>query len=242
MVIARFSALSFHGPENGVGSASRIVPSTPHNQVAAPHIVAGYEDGTAALWDVRAPGAPVSEAKLHSEALMALAVAPLPADKQPAAPAAAGAEASEAAGAAAGGDVGSAGDGGAADGGSCLGRTVFCGVSGSADSTLAFLTVDAAAGRVAAAGTQALPTAGVGDAAVRADCRVAATGHWDGRVRLWHARKRAPLGVLRYHSKAVAALAFGGDAGAGRLASGGRDGAVAVWSVFGSDPAAASCP
>jgi WD40 repeat protein len=66
---------------------------------------------------------------------------------------------------------------------------------------------------------------------VRGDARVAASAHWDGRVRLWHARRAAPLGVLRYHSKSAAAVAFSG-AGNMPLASGGRDGTVAVWRVF----------
>ena len=107
----------------------------------------------------------------------------------------------------------------------------LCGVSASADAPLFFLRVDPAAGTLAVAATAAAPSAGVGDAALRADGRVAATAHWDGRVRLWHARRGAALGVLRYHSKAAAAAAFAG-AHSGLLASGGRDGAVAVWSVF----------
>jgi WD40 repeat protein len=104
-------------------------------------------------------------------------------------------------------------------------------MSGSADSTLGFFREDAAAGRLEFLGSQTLPSAGISDIAIRRDARVAATAHWDGRVRLWHARKRAPLGVLRYHSKAAAAVALGGARG-GLLATGGRDGAVAVWSVY----------
>lgn len=95
-----------------------------------------------------------------------------------------------------------------------------------------FFAVDAAAGAVIETARHAAPSAGVGDVAIRADGRAAASAHWDGRVRLWHARKGARLGVLRYHSKAAAALAFGRAAG-GLLASGGRDGAAAVWRVFG---------
>jgi len=105
------------------------------------------------------------------------------------------------------------------------------GISGSADSTLAFFTVDLSAATLTCTAEQKLPTAGVAEVAVRSDGRVAASAHWDGRVRLWHARKRVPLGVLRYHSKAAAAVAFA-PAGQMQLASGGRDGAVAIWDVF----------
>ena len=40
------------------------------------HVLAGYEDGSVALWDSRAPAACVAAQKLHSEAVMCLAAAP----------------------------------------------------------------------------------------------------------------------------------------------------------------------
>ena len=121
------------------------------------------------------------------------------------------------------------------------------GISGSADEALAFFSADAAAGTLTVTASRSLPKGGVSEVAVRPDGRVAATAHWDGRVRLWHARRRTPLGVLRYHSKAAAAVAFGWSppscdgasgsrdsalCGGAPLASGGRDGAVAVWCVY----------
>ncbi|GBF95997.1 guanine nucleotide-binding subunit beta [Raphidocelis subcapitata] len=167
----------------------------------APHVLAGYENGAVALWDGRAPGQPLAEAQLHSEPAMALALGPA-------------------------GAVGPAAGGGAG-----AGAAPLCAVSGSADSALAFFSVDAAAGALRVTASRQLPSPGVGDVAVRGDGRVVASAHWDGRVRLWHARRAAPLGVLRYHSKSAAAVAFCG-AGDMALASGGRDGAVALWRVF----------
>ncbi|KAI8471324.1 MAG: WD40-repeat-containing domain protein [Monoraphidium minutum] len=186
----------------------------------APQVVAGYEDGSVALWDVRAVGRPLAEARLHKEAVMCLALGP-PASRGPIPAEVAGGTGEEGEAAAVSGS----------DSGGAAVERCWVGISGSADSALSFFSIDSAAGQLAQAGSQPLLSAGVGDAAVRTDGRVAATAHWDGRVRLWHARKRAPLGVLRYHSKAVAALALG-SAASGRLASGARDGAVAVWSVF----------
>ena len=39
-----------------------------------PWVVAGYEDGTLALWAAAAPARPAAFAKLHAEAVMALAL------------------------------------------------------------------------------------------------------------------------------------------------------------------------
>ena len=39
-----------------------------------PCIIAGYEDGTLALWVAAAPARPAASAKLHAEAVMALAL------------------------------------------------------------------------------------------------------------------------------------------------------------------------
>jgi WD40 repeat protein len=196
-------------------------------QPATPLLLAGYEDGAVALWDARSPARPVASRRLHSEPVMALGLVP-------ALPAAAAGEGQggggrrDAEAAAEEGPAEAAGVGPETAGPT---QSVFHGISGSADASLVFFSATAATGSLAVTSTQQLPSAGVGDVAVRADGRVAATAHWDGRVRLWHARRRAPLGVLRYHSKAAAAVAFAGR-GAMRLASGGRDGAVAVWDVF----------
>jgi hypothetical protein len=229
------------GPASGP-----LLSPPPSPQAPAPYLLAGYEDGTVALWDGRAPGRPLAAARLHSEPVMALALTPPPA--------AAGVPAAAAGGSGAPGPgaapppAAATADGGSGSAGA--GAPRYYGLSGSADSCLSFFTLQPGSDSpLASTGAAALPSAGVGDATVRADGRVAATAHWDGRVRLWHPRRRAPLGVLRYHSKAAAAVAFssggggacggGGGGGGGEgggapqlLASGGRDGAVALWSVF----------
>lgn len=47
---------------------------------------------------------------------------------------------------------------------------------------------------------------------------------------MFHGRKLQPLAVLAYHRAAVAAAVFSADSAL--LASGARDGTVAVWSVY----------
>lgn len=49
-------------------------------------------------------------------------------------------------------------------------------------------------------------------------------------MRAFHARRLAPLAVLRYHGAAATALAFA-PAG-GLIASAARDRSVALWSLF----------
>ena len=102
--------------------------------------------------------------------------------------------------------------------------------SGGADGTVHIFGVDVAAGKLGAAAAQQLPQAGVADIGFRGDGRLVATAGWDGKVRLYHGRKRTPLAVLRYHAKQVACVGFGGEGG--WLASGGRDGMVALWQPY----------
>lgn len=72
---------------------------------------------------------------------------------------------------------------------------------------------------------------GVADLTFRAEGRLLAAAGWDGRVRLYDAVASAPLASLRYHAASVAAVAFSNDA-RGTLASGARDGTVALWEVY----------
>ena len=90
----------------------------------------------------------------------------------------------------------------------------------------------------AAGGAIRLPHAGVNAVAVRQDRRIAATGGWDGNVRVFHWRKRTPLAVVPAHAGSVHTLAFCGvdTTGVvgvnGLLASGGKDGNVVVHSLY----------
>ena len=85
---------------------------------------------------------------------------------------------------------------------------------------------------------------GVAAVAVRDDCKIFAAGYWDGRVRLFEYGARSSgrkLASLGYHEHAATCVAFAPThsprgvlwAGhAGWLASGSRDGTVAMWAVY----------
>jgi WD40 repeat protein len=85
---------------------------------------------------------------------------------------------------------------------------------------------------------------GVACVAVRDDGKVFAAGGWDGRTRVYEtsydSKKRKPrrLASLGFHDDVVACVAFrtavGGKGAphAGWLATGSRDGAVALWPIF----------
>lgn len=152
------------------------------------HAVAGYEDGSVALWDVRRPNQPLASAKLHSEAIMCVAVAP-----------------------------------------DCT-----SGFSGSADKHVSAFKLSIPRGQLRPSVQAALLEPGVADVAVRGDGRIVASAGWDGRVRVWHARKWLPLAVLRWHSQQVACVQFSAD---GRLlAAGGRDNHISIWSIYAEAP------
>jgi WD40 repeat protein len=70
---------------------------------------------------------------------------------------------------------------------------------------------------------------GVDDIAVRCDGKIWATGGWDGRVRLFDAKKRRALAVLKHHNGGVHTVAFAPD---GLLASAGNDRGIAIWSLY----------
>ena len=76
---------------------------------------------------------------------------------------------------------------------------------------------------------------GLGAVAIRHDCRLAAAGGWDGGVFLFDPGKALrPLASLRHHRDAVYCLAFDPHcpSGAGALASGSKDGTIALWSTY----------
>ena len=60
--------------------------------------------------------------------------------------------------------------------------------------------------------------------------RLLAAATWDGRVRLFDCKASKPLASMRYHSAAATCVAWAND-DAGELASGGRDGMVALWRI-----------
>ena len=64
---------TFRQPEGmscGMCMAVQLLP--PQAADGGPWVIAGYEDGTLALWDAAAPARPAASAKLHAEAVMAL--------------------------------------------------------------------------------------------------------------------------------------------------------------------------
>ncbi|KAF6259103.1 WD40-repeat-containing domain protein [Scenedesmus sp. NREL 46B-D3] len=171
-------------PRHGLCMAVALVQP----QGSTLHAVAGYEDGSVALWDVRRPNQPLASAKLHSEAIMCVAVAP-----------------------------------------DCT-----SGFSGSADKHVSAFKLSIPRGQLRPSVQAALPEPGVADVAVRGDGRIVASAGWDGRVRVWHARKWLPLAVLRWHSQQVACVQFSAD---GRLlAAGGRDNHISIWSIYAEAP------
>lgn len=78
----------------------------------------------------------------------------------------------------------------------------------------------------------ALPIAGVADVALRPhDARVWATAGWDGRVRLFSAKAALkPLCVCDYHSGTVLCVSFAPTSNV--VASGGKDGRIALWTLY----------
>jgi WD40 repeat protein len=79
---------------------------------------------------------------------------------------------------------------------------------------------------------------GVSELSFRREGRLLAAAGWDGRLRLFDAKRAAPLASLRYHTAAATALAWAHDA-RGTLASGARDGTIALWQVYPPQPSAA---
>lgn len=117
-----------------------------------------------------------------------------------------------------------------------------CGASGAACAQVVQFHLSLAEGRLApgrthAAHAAAAPCAarGVGDLAFRVAGRGAgrllAAATWDGRVRLYDCACAAPLASMRHHAAAATSVAWADDS-AGELASGGRDGVVALWRVY----------
>lgn len=77
-----------------------------------------------------------------------------------------------------------------------------------------------------------MPHPGIDDITIRCDGRIWATAGWDGRLRLFDAKKGNALAVLKHHRGGIHSVAFAQD---GLLASGGDDRGIALWSLYRKD-------
>ncbi|XP_020619135.1 guanine nucleotide-binding protein subunit beta-like protein 1 isoform X2 [Orbicella faveolata] len=79
-----------------------------------------------------------------------------------------------------------------------------------------------------------LKNPGVASVKIRKDCRILATGGWDGRLRIYNWRKLTPLVYLSYHADTVNAVDFSENLSShGQLlAAGGKDARITLWSLY----------
>ncbi len=104
------------------------------------------------------------------------------------------------------------------------------GVSSSAEDRVVSFTIDYESGVISEARALTARGEGVGDVALRPDGALVAAAGWDGRVRLFRRASGRALAVLKYHRAAATAAAFGPRSY--RLATGARDGTVALWDCY----------
>lgn len=71
---------------------------------------------------------------------------------------------------------------------------------------------------------------------IRADCKVFATGGWDGHIRIFSWKSLRPLAVLTDHKDAVMDVAYSGTPvtmyKAPIMAAGGKDGQISLWDIY----------
>lgn len=104
------------------------------------------------------------------------------------------------------------------------------GCCGSPEDQVVCLYVNLVGASIEVKRTLQLKQPGVGGLAIRQDGKILASAGWDGRVRVFKCSNGRPLAVLKYHQAAASALAF--SRRTHMLASGGRDGMVALWSLY----------
>ncbi|ELW64716.1 Guanine nucleotide-binding protein subunit beta-like protein 1 [Tupaia chinensis] len=78
-------------------------------------------------------------------------------------------------------------------------------------------------------GTHQLTNPGISDVTIRADRKILATAGWDHQVRVFHWRTMKPLAVLAFHSATIHCVAFATN---GLLAAGSGDQRISVWSIY----------
>lgn len=202
----------------------------------APLLVVGYEEGTVALWDARdlenacrknskenASTEPLWRERVHGDAVTSVA-----------------------ADARRGGFVSAAADGGILRFAIRFSSAATNDTNKDTNKIIVELVQSHGGGRDkedASLFATATATRGVACVAVRDDGKLFAAGGWDGRTRVYEtsdSKKRKPrrLASLGFHDDVVACVAFRTAAGgkgaphAGWLATGSRDGAVALWPIF----------
>lgn len=74
-----------------------------------------------------------------------------------------------------------------------------------------------------------MPHAGVDDIAVRDDGKLWLFSGWDGRLRVFDAKKRIPLAVLKHHEGCIHTVAFAEN---NLFASAGEDRGIAIWDLY----------
>ncbi|EFJ26111.1 hypothetical protein SELMODRAFT_98524 [Selaginella moellendorffii] len=104
------------------------------------------------------------------------------------------------------------------------------GMSGAADEKTVFFNIDYKQNAFASILEVNHGRPGIGDVAVRPDCKIAATAGWDNRVRIYDYQRRRALAILKYHSSSVTGVVFSSDNAL--LASSSQDSCIALWSLY----------
>ena len=216
------------------------------------------ESGHVLCWDIRQAGQPLASEQLSSDPVFALAIA-WPAERRRSAKRGANmasAPGAEGAGAQASPScdestaqegratpqpdaVATISDSCARQGASCSGEGLACSdgegqgsgrlIAGGGGGELFWLHLHPATGALHKQEIVPLPDPGTGDVCVRADSRIVAVGGWVGGTRLYDVRRRTLLAILKHHKRAVAACTFTPE---DVLATGARDGVIALWDAF----------